>query len=448
MSLQPTRLSAEQLAQNFADLAPRYTHNEALLEASRCLFCYDAPCTRACPTGIDVPKFIRQILERNVAGSGRTILSANIFGGTCARACPTEVLCEGACVLHGLNEKPIQIGRLQRYATDHVLERNLQFFTAGKPLGKNVAVIGAGPAGLSCAHELIKLGVAAVVYEAREFAGGLNTSGIAAYKLTTDFALAEVEYVRQIGIPIRFNTPIGKDLPVTQLLQKYDAVFLGVGLGRTARLGIEGEELTGSFEALDFIMPTRLGALQDCVVGENVVVIGAGNTAIDVATAACRLGAARVTIVYRRGEAEMPAFAYEYELAKSDGVQFLWHTLPKRIVGEHGKVVGLECVKVQPGAKGQRLQEIPDSLHTIACDMVVAALGQDPLYELYRTIPELKMAGKQIVVDPATGATSVPGLFAGGDCVNGGSEVVNAVEMGKTAARGILQYLTSNRAAS
>ncbi len=447
MSLQPTRLSAEQLAQNFADLAPRYTPNEALLEAARCLFCYDAPCTRACPTAIDVPKFIRQILERNVAGAGRTILSANIFGGTCARACPTEVLCEGACVLHGLNEKPIQIGRLQRYATDHVLERNLQFFTAGKPLDKKVAVIGAGPAGLSCAHELTKLGVAAVVYEAREFAGGLNTSGIAAYKVNTEFARAEVEYVRQIGIPIRFNTPVGKDLPVSRLLQEYDAVFLGTGLGKTASLGIAGEELTGAFEALDFIMPTRLGALAECVVGEKVVVIGAGNTAIDVATAARRLGAEQVTIVYRRGAAEMPAFAYEYELAKSDGVQFLWHTLPKRVVGAHGQVAGLECVKVQPGAKGQPLQEIPDSLHTIACDMVVAALGQDPLYELYQTIPGLKVEGKRVVIDPATGATSVPGLFAGGDCVNGGSEVVDAVEMGKIAARGILQYLNSERAA-
>ncbi len=441
MAIQPTRLNSEQLEKNFADIAPALSRNEALLEASRCLFCYDAPCMRACPTHIDVPKFIRQILDRNPLGAARTIFSQNILGGACARACPTEVLCEGDCVLNGLNEKPIQIGLLQRYATDHAMAKGIQFFKHGPATGKRVAVIGAGPAGLACAHELAKHGVEAIVFEAKDVVGGLNSYGIAAYKMTTDFALAEVDYVKQIGFEIRTSTPIGKDLPVTKLLADYDAVFLGVGLGKTAALGIEGEELTGVYEALDFIMPTRLQKMQECVIGENVLVIGAGNTAIDVATAARRLGASSVTIVYRRGEAEMPAFKYEYELAKADGVKFLWHTVPQKIVGENGKVVGLQCVKAKPSAKDAKLEMLTGSEHTLACDMVVAALGQEPLYELYKTIPNLNVQGKKVIIDAHTGATSVKGLFAGGDCVNGGGEVVDAVEMGKIAARGITKYL-------
>lgn len=441
MAIQPTPLNPEQLEKNFADIAPALSRNEALLEASRCLFCYDAPCTRACPTHIDVPKFIRQILDRNPLGAARTIFSANILGGACARACPTEVLCEGDCVLNGLNEKPIQIGLLQRYATDHAMAKGVQFFERGPATGKKVAVIGAGPAGLACAHELAKHGVEAVVFEAKDVVGGLNSYGIAAYKMTTDFALAEVEYVKQIGIDIRTNTPVGKDLPVAKLLADYDAVFLGVGLGKTAALGIEGEELVGVYEALDFIMPTRLQKMQECVVGENVLVIGAGNTAIDVATAARRLGANSVTIVYRRGETEMPAFKYEYELAKADGVKFLWHTVPQRIVGEKGKVAGLQCMKARPSAKDAKVELLAGSEHTLLSDMIVASLGQEPLYDLYKTIPNLTVQGKKVAIDANTGATSVKGLFAGGDCVNGGGEVVDAVEMGKIAARGMVRYL-------
>lgn len=441
MAIQPTRLNPEQLEKNFADMAPALSRNEALLEASRCLFCYDAPCMRACPTHIDVPKFIRQILDRNPLGAARTIFSENILGGACARACPTEVLCEGDCVLNDLNEKPIQIGLLQRYATDHAMAKGVQFFERGPATGKKIALIGAGPAGLSCAHELAKHGIEAVIFEAKDVVGGLNTYGIAAYKMTTDFALAEVEYVKQIGIDIRTNTPVGKDLPVTKLLADYDAVFLGVGLGKTAALGIVGEELDGVYEALDFIMPTRLQKMQECAVGENVLVIGAGNTAIDVATAARRLGANSVTIVYRRGETEMPAFKYEYELAKADGVKFLWHTVPQKIVGVNGKVTGLQGVQAKPSAKDAKLEMIAGSEHTLPCDMVVAALGQDPLYDLYKTIPNLDVQGKKVVINANTGETSVKGLFAGGDCVNGGGEVVDAVEMGKIAARGMVKYL-------
>ncbi len=439
------RLSLEVLNRRFADVPPAMVIDEARAEASRCLFCFDAPCMRACPTHIDVPLFIRQILHKDDLGAARTILSANILGGSCARACPVEVLCEGACVANTHLKSPIQIGRLQRHATDRASAAKAHFFTPGVPTGKRVAIIGSGPAGLSCAHELRKRGHAVVVFEARNVAGGLNTLGIAAYKISTAFALTEVEQVTEMGIDLRIGQRVSP-ASLTVMLKEYDAVFLGIGLGQTLPLGIDGELLPGVWEGLEFILQTHTKPFTQCEVGQKVLVIGAGTTAIDVATAARRLGANEVTIAYRRGPEAMPAFAYEYGLAKAEGIRFEWFAQPRQIVADdEGRACGVEFARtelIDPVSRQSPLRELPDQNFQLPADMIVKALGQEPMVSFTSQLPGLTVDGGKVVIDPATGATTVSGLFAGGDCIRNGGEIVDAVQDGKVAAQGIHLLLT------
>ena len=405
----PNPLSDEQLAANFADIAPPLTSDAALLEANKCLFCHDAPCTIACPTHIDVPAFIKKIATGNLRGSARVILDANPFGHSCARACPVEVLCEGACVLNDRDEQPIKIALLQRHATDYVLEHKVTLFAAGAQTGKRVAIVGAGPAGLACARDLRRKGHAVTVFEAQSQPGGLNTYGIAEYKLKSDVALAEVQDILDLGVELKLGVTVSS---IDDLLARYDAVFIGVGLGSTKRLGIPGDDLSGVTDALTFIAHLKTHPYRDTAVGRQVVVIGAGNTAIDAVTQAKRLGAATTTIVYRRGEADMPCYHYEYELAKRDGCGFRFNAAPQRVIGNgSGTVAALE-VKTAQGT-----EKIP-------CDMVIVAIGQSERTELQWPKDD-------------------PRVFVGGDCANGGAEIVNAAAEGVAAAKMIHERLTN-----
>jgi glutamate synthase (NADPH/NADH) small chain len=441
------KLPLEQLERNFADINPPLTEAQALEEGSRCLFCHDAPCIKACPTGIDVPHFIRQILTGNLRGSARTILEANILGQSCARACPTSVLCEGACVLNYEGKRPVEIGKLQRYAVDPIVARNVQLFRAGQDNGHRVALIGAGPASLACAFELRKLGYQTVIFDANPQPGGLDTYGIAAYKMRAAETVKEIEMIRGLGVEIRSGVAVGKDVSIADLERDYEAIFIGVGLGETDDLRIPGEGLPGCRDAISFIEETKSKSLDQVQVARRVAVIGGGNTAIDVVTAARRLGAKEVYMVYRRSREEMSAFDYEYELAKQDSVTFVWQALPVRILGNSNGVEALECVRTHRGDKdfsgGSAYAAIPGSEFRLEVGMVVKALGQKRKAEFLSAIPNLELKGGRVVVDPTTMCTSNPRYFAGGDCVNGGGEVVDAVAHGKRAARGIHQVLAA-----
>jgi glutamate synthase (NADPH/NADH) small chain len=443
------KLTPEQYEKNFAEISPRMTPRQAAIEAARCLFCFDAPCTAACPTHIDVPAFIKKITTDNLRGSARVILEANILGHSCGRVCPTEVLCEGACVMHEKQEKPIEIGRLQRYAVDHVLDKNIHLFHAGAPNGKRLACFGSGPASLACAAELAKLGYQATIFDRNDLPGGLDTLGIAAYKLRAKDSLREVELVRGLGVEFRQNKTVGRDITFDQLEKQFDAIFIGVGLGETWDLNLSGQNLDGVFGAMEFIEATKVRSFADVNVGRRVVCIGAGNTAIDVVTAAKRLGAEIVHLIYRRGEQDMPAFRYEYDLAKLDGVLFHWHTQPVTILGDAGKVAAIECVRTHferaAGASRGKLVNIPGSRFTLNVDMVVRAIGQKPVTEFLRTVSGITLRENGTVAVNEHHQTGNAKYFAGGDCVNGGKEVVDAVAEGMAAARGIDAWLGAPR---
>ncbi len=444
------KLSLDQLEKNFADINPPLNDGQALEEASRCLFCHDAPCIKACPTEIDVPLFIRQIISGNLRGSARTILEANILGHSCARVCPTSVLCEGSCVLNAQGKKPVEIGKLQRYAVDPVIADGVQLFKAGAPNGYRVALIGAGPASLSCAAELRKRGYETVILDANPLPGGLDTYGIAAYKIRVHETLKEIEMVRALGVEIKSGVHVGQDVTIAELEHEFDAIFIGIGLGETDDLGIPGENLTGCMDALSFIEETKSKRFDEVHIARRIAVIGGGNTAIDVVTAARRLGAEDVYMVYRRSPQEMSAFDYEYALAKHDGVTFVWQAVPVRIVGDaHGHIAELECLRTRPGTKDARgrstYEPVPGTEFGLDVGMVVKALGQKRKIEFFKQIANLELKNGCVVVDPKTMSSSNPRYFAGGDCVNGGGEVVDAVAHGKKAAAGIHQVLEASK---
>jgi len=447
-----TPLSVEQIERNFREIAPPLNAAEAILESNRCLYCYDAPCTRACPTHIDVPAFIKKIASGNLIGSARVIFDANPIGATCARVCPVDVLCEGACVEKTLMDKPIEIGRLQRYATDYVMSTGRELFRPAAPNGKSAGVIGAGPAGLSCATYLARLGYAVTVYDRRKLPGGLDTYGMAEYKMSQQASVNETQMVERLGVAFKMNTEIGRDVSIEELQSTHDAIFLGIGLGATARLEVPGENLPGVYDALDFIARIKTRDWKSVPLGRTVAVIGAGNTGVDAVTQAKRLGAERVLMIYRRSAREMPAYQYEYELAKQDAIEFWWQTALVEITAkpDGSGVASLRCVRMElgePDAAGRRAAHVvPGSEFDIPCDMVIKALGQQKMRAFLEKIPgiELDTAGR-IVVNAETMQTTNPKFFAGGDCVNGGREAVDAAQAGKFAAQGIHQALTGER---
>ncbi|MGF6949688.1 dihydropyrimidine dehydrogenase (NAD+) subunit PreT [Neobacillus sp. B4I6] len=438
------RISLSNLEKNFLEVEQGLTNQEAVEESNRCLYCYDAPCIKACPTGIDIPTFIKKIASGNLLGSAKTIMSSNPVGASCSRVCPTDELCEGACVLNH-STKPIMIGNLQRYATDWAMTNEQVLFRPGQANGRTVAVIGGGPAGLSAARELARLGYEVTIFEGAEKAGGLNTYGIVSFRLPQRISFWEVEQVEKLNVTIKTNTIVGKDISAEEITENFDYVVLAVGMAHVPNLGVEGENLAGVFDAIEFVKATKSGQLSDEFVGKRVVVIGAGNTAIDGATCSVRLGAENVKILYRRTEEEMTAYEFEYDFAKQDGVEFRWLTAPKRIIGdETGKVTGIECIKMKlgdPEKDGRRRPvAIEGSEYVLPVDAVVKAIGQTRHLKLIEGF-DLSHDGGVVKVDKETFQTSNPKVFACGDVVfgkgNGDAMVVTAAQQGKDVAYSI-----------
>ena len=429
------RLNKAEIDRNFGDLHPPLARSEALIEADRCYFCYDAPCTTACPTGIDIPGFIQKIRSNNTHGSAHTILRENIMGGMCARVCPTEVLCEEACVRNSHEDKPVEIGLLQRYATDRIFEHGKQLFARAADSGKKVAVVGSGPAGLSCAHRLAMLGHDVIVLNRDRKPGGLNEYGIAAYKTVDDFAQREVDYILSIGgIDVVNDVELGVNFTLAELREKYDAVFLGIGLGSVNELGVDNEDLPGVKNAIDYIADLRQADDMSALpVGRNIVVVGGGMTAIDIAVQSKRLGAERVDIVYRRGPEQMGASDFEQNLAQTNGVTIHHWAVPVGLMADAGGTITIELGKTGLDTDGKL--NVSSDTFFLEADIVFKAIGQKLADEkLGSELKGLQLEHGKIVVDESQ-ATSIAGVWAGGDCVVGGDDLtVTAVQHGKIAA--------------
>jgi dihydropyrimidine dehydrogenase (NAD+) subunit PreT len=443
MAIASNKLSQQQYAENFSDIHPPFeTHNAALVEANRCLFCYDAPCIKSCPTGINVPKFIKQITSDNIKGSAHTIFLSNIMGAGCSKVCPVEKLCEGSCVFNLMDEPPIPIAKLQRYSTEKAMQQKWQLFERKKSTGKKIAVVGAGPAGLSCAHVLSREGIDVTIYEKESKGGGLMTYGIAAYKVTPEFCEDEVNYILSLGgIEIKYNQELGKNISLAELQKNYDAVFLGIGVGLARQLDIPGEDLEGVEDAIEFIYNLRSKGFDKIAVGDKVAVIGMGMTAIDAATQAKRLGAKEVTMLYRRTQEEMPCTQHELDIAMLEGCKIIWLAAPKELKGINGKVAEIvsSVMKLgEPDASGRRSPVETGETFSLDVDMVIKAAGQMPFEQLIIDNEIMNNKGKIVINESAT---NIKGVFAGGDAVNGGKEVVDAVQAGKDAAKEILSYL-------
>jgi len=431
----PGRLPPDAYQDNFADKEPPLSKHEAVVAADRCYFCYDAPCIAACPTGIDIPLFIREIATGAPEAAAKTILDQNILGGMCARVCPTENLCEGACVRETAEGKPVEIGRLQRHANDTLMKKGIHPYSRAAPTGRRVAVVGAGPAGLACAHRLAMRGHDVVIFDAREKPGGLNEYGIAVYKTVNDFAQAEVDWLLRIGgITIETGKALGRDITLAGLREAFEAVFLGMGLPGVNALRTEGEEITHVRDAVDFIAELRQARdLSALPVGRHVVVIGGGMTAVDAAVQSKLLGAESVTMVYRRGREKMGASAHEQDLAASKGVRIITGAAPVRIIG-NGAVREVEFTYTRQGAGGL---EMTEETFRLKADQVFKAIGQS-----LEGVPEgLNLEGRKIAVE-GPGRTSLDGVWAGGDCAAGGDDLtVTAVAEGRDAAEDIHRAL-------
>jgi len=425
------------LEERFAELKPSFTPGEAVAEANRCLYCHDAPCIAACPTAIDVPRFIKKIATGNLAGSARTILEANLLGYSCARVCPVEVLCVGACVYNAMEQPPIAIGRLQRFAVERGLASGRPLLARKPRREGRVALIGGGPASLACAGTLALEGVEAVIYERGRLGGGLNTRGVAPYKMPAGDALEEVAFIESLGVRLETGREVGQDVPVERLLEEFDAVFLGIGLGGDSRLRVPGEEGPGVVGATALIERLKHDPTLRINLGMRVAVVGGGNTALDAARELAGLGAL-VTLVYRRGREQMKGYEHELRQALTDGVRLLTDMAPRAVLRHRdGQVSALRVAATDA-------EPVDGDETNISADLVVVAIGQARLAEFVSRFPGVELDGQgRIVVDPATWRTGHPRVYAGGDCVNGGKEVVNAVADGRDAARAILQHLAA-----